>query len=128
MDNVLEFVRTAPWYRGLPPPSWRVGGKGELNFEGRGTGDGRWPFILGGCWLARMQALRSIDWPDRRLVKMGEDVLLGEAFRQQGWTVQHIGIPGVALDTEPRRGHAGWAIFPADTDAVARAKRIRLPA
>jgi Glycosyltransferase like family 2 len=104
-DGVLGFVRSAPWYRGLPPPSWRPGGKGEFDFQNRGCGDGRWVFILGGCWLVRTRAVRVLDWPDRRLSQLGDDVLLGEAIRQQGWHLADIGTPGVAIDTEPHRGH-----------------------
>jgi GT2 family glycosyltransferase len=105
--DVLAFVRAAPWYRGLPPPSWQVGGKGEFDFEGRGTGDGRWFFILGGCWLIRTRAVRALDWPDRRLVITGDDVFLGEAIRQQGWRIEHIESPAVAVDTAPRRRDPG---------------------
>ena len=104
LDDPAAFVRSAPWYRGLPPPSWRPGGKGEMNFQGRGTGDGRWHFILGGCWLIRTAALRAMDWPDPRLLRHGDDVFLGEAIRQQGWQIASIGTPGVALNTEARRG------------------------
>ena len=107
LENAVEFVRSANWYRGLPPPSWRSGGKGEFNFAGRGTGNGRWIFILGGCWMIRTSVVRALDWPDRRLVKMGNDVFLGEAIRQQGWELENLGSPGVAIDTEPRRGDAG---------------------
>ena len=107
LENVAAFVRNAVWYRGLPPPSWRLGGKGEFNFNGRGTGDGRWIFIPGGCWLMRSSVIRVLDWPDRRLIKMGNDVLLGEAIRQQGWELENIGNAGVAINTEPRRGEAG---------------------
>jgi glycosyltransferase involved in cell wall biosynthesis len=107
-DNVAAFVRGADWYRGLPPPSWRTGGKGEFNFQGNGTGDGRWFFIPGGCWLMRTSAIRDLDWPDRRLIKMGNDVLLGEAIRQQGWELEDIGSSGVAINTEERRGDPGW--------------------
>jgi GT2 family glycosyltransferase len=89
IDDVDRFVRTARWYRGLTPPSWAPGGKGEFNFEGRGTGNGQWHFILGGFWLIRTAAIRTIDWPDRRLKKLAEDVLFSEALRQQGWTIQH---------------------------------------
>jgi GT2 family glycosyltransferase len=106
-DDVVGFVRGATWYGGLPPPSWWPGGKGEFNFENRNCGDGRWDFITGGCWLARASALRALDWPDRRLVKLGDDVLLGEAIRQQGWELGDIGTPGVAINTEDRRGDAG---------------------
>jgi GT2 family glycosyltransferase len=104
LDDVPAFVRSAEWYRGLPLPSWRPGGKGEFNFAGRGTGDGRWIFVLGGCWMIRARTIRALDWPDRRLVRLGDDVLLGEAIRQRGWSIENIGAPGVRLDTEPRRG------------------------
>jgi len=107
LDDVVSFVRKASWYRGLPPPSWRPGGKGEFNFENRNSGDGRWDFIVGGCWLIRTSALRALDWPDRRLIKLGDDVLLGEAIRQQGWQLGNIGSPGVVINAEARRGRAG---------------------
>jgi len=106
-EDAVRFVRTAPWYRGLPPPYWRPGGKGEFDFEGRGTGDGRWLFMLGGCWLIRTRAIRALDWPDRRLIRTGDDVFLGEAIRQNGWELGNIGTPGVAINTEPRRGEPG---------------------
>ena len=63
LGDVVSFVRKATWYRGLPPPSWRYGGKGEFNFEDRGCGDCRWYFIVGGCWLIRTSAIRKLDWP-----------------------------------------------------------------
>ncbi|MCI0746452.1 MAG: hypothetical protein L0Y58_13700 [Verrucomicrobia subdivision 3 bacterium] len=113
LDDPVGFVRSAGWYRGLPPPSWKPGGKGVFDFEGRGTGDGRWFFILGGCWMIRTSTIRALDWPDKRLVKMGDDVFLGEAIRQNGWDLADIGTPGVALDTEPRRGDPGFANPPA---------------
>jgi GT2 family glycosyltransferase len=99
----VAFVRSAPWYRGLPPPFWEVGGKGELDYNGQGTGDGRWFFLVGGGWFARHWALRQLDWPDRRLFVLGEDVFLGEAVRQQGWAIQDIGERGVTLNAAPRR-------------------------
>jgi hypothetical protein len=105
--DAVAFVRSADWYCGLPPPSWRLGGKGEFDFERRGTGDGRWFFILGGSWMIRTSAIQALDWPDRRLTKLGDDVLLGEAIRQQGWLLQNMDISGVAINTEPRRGDAG---------------------
>jgi GT2 family glycosyltransferase len=105
--TTLEFVRSAAWYRGLPPPSWRPGGKGEFDFQGRGTGDGRWYYLAGGCWMIRSETVRALDWPDPRLVKMGDDTFLGEAIRQQGWKFKDIGSLGVAINTEPRRGERG---------------------
>jgi GT2 family glycosyltransferase len=104
LEDPVSFVRTAPWYRGLPPPSWRPGGKGEFNFQGLGIGDGRWLFVVGGCFMIRTRALHEMNWPDPRLSFLGEDVFLGEAIRQQGWNVCNLGAPGVAVNTEPRRG------------------------
>jgi len=107
LDNPVGFVREASWYRGLTPPSWRVGGKGQFDFAGGGTGDGRWFFLLGGCWLIRTSAVRALDWPDPRLIKLGDDVFLGEAIRQHDWQMQHIAAPGVAINTHERRGSPG---------------------
>ena len=106
-EDALGFVRSAAWYRGLPPPSWRAGGKGEFNFGGHGLGDGRWFFILGGCWLIRTSAVRALDWPDRRLIKMGDDVFLGEAIRQHGWRIANMETTSVAINTARRRGEPG---------------------
>ncbi len=118
LEDVVAFVRGASWYRGLPPPSWHAGGKGEFNFENQSCGDGRWDFIVGGCWLIRISAVRALDWPDRRLVKLGDDVLLGEAIRQQGWELGNIGRPGVAINTESRRGNVGSCLADEPAGAI----------
>jgi hypothetical protein len=102
--DVIGYVKRAPWFRGKEPPSWAPGGKGEFDYGGRGTGDGRWFFPTGGCWFIRTQAIRELGWPDPRLIKRNDDVFLGEAIRQQGWEFQDIGPCGVAINTEPRRG------------------------
>ena len=102
--GAVEFVRSAPWYRGLPPPSWRPGGKGEFNLWGRGLGDGRWCFVSGGCFMIRTEAIRAMDWPDPRLFVEAEDIFLGEAVRQQGWNFTSIHPLGVAINTQPSRG------------------------
>lgn len=94
--DVTGYVRRAPWYRGLEPPSRTPGGEG--------TGDGRWFFPTGGCWFIRSSAIRALDWPDPALVKRNDDVFLAEAIRQQGWEFRDIGPCGVAINTEPRRG------------------------
>jgi len=102
-EDPVAFVRSAPWYQGLPPPFWEPGGKGEFNFNGRGTGDGRWFFLTGGGWFIRSAALKALEWPDPRLSMFGEDVFLGEAIRQQGWQIEHIGNLGVEVNSAPRR-------------------------
>jgi GT2 family glycosyltransferase len=102
--DVVSFVKESPWYRGKAPPSWKPGGKGEYDFERRGTGDGRWFFVTGGCWMIRASAIKALDWPDPRLVKRNDDVFLGEALRQQGLEARDIGPLGVVINTGPRRG------------------------
>lgn len=102
--DVEAFVKASSWYGGKEPPSWEPGGKGESDFEGKGTGDGRWFFVTGGNWLMRLSAIRALDWPDPDLIKRNDDVLLSEAVRQQGWTMRDIGPCGVAINTAPRRG------------------------
>lgn len=92
--DVAAYVRRAPWFRGIAPPSWDAGG------------DGRWFFITGGCWFIRTDALRTIGWPDLGLEKRYDDVMLGEAIRQQGWQSIDIGPCGTAINTAPRRGPA----------------------
>lgn len=106
-DDALGFVRSASWYRGIPPPSWRVGGGGEFNFEGLELGNGSWLFILGGCFWIRTSVVRALNWPDPRLLRTGDDVFLGEAIRQQGWRQSNLSPLGVAINTEPRRGAPG---------------------
>lgn len=116
IQDPTAFVRAAEWYRGLPPPSWRPGGKGEFDWNGHGTGDGRWFFLVGGCWLIRTAAVRALDWPDRRILKMGDDVFLGEAVRQHGWRIMNVGSRGVDINTAQRRGDPG--VQPADPQAL----------
>jgi hypothetical protein len=101
--DAVAFVRTASWYRGLTPPFWDPGGKGEFDFEGRGTGDGYWNFVPGGCWFIRARAVQQLDWPDPRLIILGDDVFLGEAVRQQGWNIANIGELGVVTNAAKRR-------------------------
>ncbi len=107
-DFATKFVRSAPWYRGLTPPSWDLGGKGELNFQGKAQGDGRWIFITGGCWWIRTSSIKLLDWPDPRLVKEGDDVFLGEALRQLGLDFEGVDAP-VAINKAERRGMTGFA-------------------
>ena len=104
----VEFVRTALWYRGLTPPSYRIGGKGEFDYKGNNTGDPHWRFILGGSWWIRTSAIRGLDWPDTRLIKGYDDVILGEAIRQQGWMINNRRPSGLVIDDAERRGDSGY--------------------
>lgn len=89
--DVRSFVKSATWYRKKEPPS-------------KETGDARWFFIVGGCWLVRAATVQTLDWPDDRLIKRNDDVFLCEAIRQQGWESQNIESLGVAINKAPRRG------------------------
>jgi glycosyltransferase involved in cell wall biosynthesis len=118
VPDVANFVRSASWYRGLPPPSWRLGGKGEFDFSGCGCGDGRWVFLVGGCFLIRSSAVRKLDWPDPRLRKMGEDVFLSEAVRQQGWQIAQIDRPAVVINDQSGRGDSGSPVLSGDVESA----------
>lgn len=103
--DAVEWVRKAEWFTGKTPPSWRPGGKDVSDFEGRESGDGRWFFAAGGCWLIKTEAVRALNWPDPRLLKEGDDVLLGEALRQKGWQVEQMGRSnGIVINDAERRG------------------------
>ncbi|MFN0067384.1 MAG: glycosyltransferase [Limisphaerales bacterium] len=91
------WVRAARWYRGRPLSRRRQGGC----LPG-------WWFPHGGSWLARLDALRAIGWPDPRLRIMLEDVIMGEALRQQGWRMMDLGGLGGVANHEPSRGEDRW--------------------
>lgn len=86
--DVEGFVKSASWYAGLPL---------HKNQED-------WQFIAGGNWFVRTKAVQKIDWPDHRMIKAADDVLLCEAFRQQGMKIANIGECGVYVNTAERRG------------------------
>ena len=84
--DVRAWIRGAAWYRGRP------------------IGARRWSFPTGANWFVRTAALRAMDWPDPRLVLTAEDVLLGEAIRQQGWSMVDVGRLGIRVWPEASRG------------------------
>ncbi len=88
-----RWIQEADWFCGLPPP-------------GTPGGPEVWWFLTGSCWWMRTAALRAIGWPDPRLLHVAEDILLGEAVRQQGWHLANIANPGIAFSDAERRGHA----------------------
>jgi hypothetical protein len=44
-----------------------------------------------------------LDWPDRRLAILNDDILLGEALRQQGWSYRGVSLAGIVLGDAPSR-------------------------
>ncbi len=90
---VLEWIRAAAWYRGLPP---------MREESPDGTAATKFVFATGAFWAAQTAVLRQLDWPDQRLVHANEDFLLGEALRQNGWQLGHF-ESGVNVNDAPRR-------------------------
>ena len=76
-----------------------------MDFRGEAKGDGRWFFVVGGCWWIRTCAVRELDWPDPRLVKGSDDVYLGEAIRQRGWDIADLEAPRGDRPECAARGH-----------------------
>ncbi len=102
--DLRSWIRAAPWYRGRPLPSWEAEPMKAATAPGQlKTPDGRWFFLTGGNWFARTPALQAMDWPDPRLVLQAEDILLGEAIRQQGWDFMDIGSLGMVVEAVPSR-------------------------
>lgn len=91
--EVGPFIRTAAWYKGLP-----LAVKEETPEAQTVT----FRFATGGFWALKTDVIRTLDWPDQRLLLANEDFLLGEALRQNGYrigTFHH----GVAVNDHPRR-------------------------
>lgn len=90
-----EFIKAAPWYRGLP---WDMAKNGRpvINFP------------IGGYWWLRRDVREMIDWPDNRLSHNGGDTLLAEAVRQQGLPfhkfAEKVKVQILGAGPEGRRG------------------------
>jgi hypothetical protein len=84
-DYLKTQSRSAPWFKGLPFID-------------------NWWFPTGGCWMARTEAVHKLGWPHVGLVKRQDDVLLGEALRQNGYSIKDIGPSGVRISDHDRRG------------------------
>jgi hypothetical protein len=89
-DKHREFIRSAPWFRGL-----------ELADDDR-PGGCRIHFIVGGFWAIRTAWLCRLNWPDPRLSHFAEDYMLGEAMRQHGALIGNA-FSGIAINQAPRR-------------------------
>lgn len=93
-EEDLEFVRTAPWFCGLPF---------QRSMQRKGQTDPVFTFIAGGFWAIRTSVIAELDWPDPRLVQRADDYLLGEALRQNGLAIFQS-YSGVAVNQAERRG------------------------
>jgi len=88
-----HWVKGSYWYRGLP-------------LQTNATGDEGINFPVGGFWAARTKVLKAINWPDSRIRHKGDDVMFGEAVRQNKYAAIDItphNIP-VVINGAERRG------------------------
>lgn len=92
--NQVEFIKQAPWYTGRPLDMKPTKSKSLQPAA---------VFATGGWWMLRMDVLRTLDWPDRRLSHNGGDTLLGVAVQQQGLSLHNYSAH-VAINQAPRRG------------------------
>lgn len=92
-EFVLEWIRAAAWYRGLPPTRETAPDGAEAT---------KFCFATGAFWAARTEVLSQINWPDPRLIHANEDFLLSEALRQNGWKLGRF-ASGVNINDAPRR-------------------------
>jgi GT2 family glycosyltransferase len=92
-QQILDWIQKATWYRAVPF---------KRTEDARAKGDVEFIFATGGYWAARTDALKFLDWPDRRLIQAGEDFILGEALRQNGYKIGDF-HHGVKINDAPRR-------------------------
>jgi hypothetical protein len=91
-----QFIKRAPWYKGLPFKM--VGGRRKQSGV---------EFAQGSYWWLRRDIMLELDWPDPRIKHNGGDTMLGEAIRQQGLPFHKLpwSCFGVKTNDAPRRGH-----------------------
>jgi GT2 family glycosyltransferase len=91
------FIKTAPWYRGMPlPVGTAPDGRRAMEFH----------FATGGFWAIKAAALQAID-----------DFLLGEALRQAGYEVGHFEY-GLRVNDAPRRNATAPEILTLDAASL----------
>ncbi len=93
LSGQAEFIKQSPWYKGRP---FELVGKNKVPGVN---------FITGGYLWLRTDVLKQLDWPDKRLVHNGGDVLLAEAIRQQDLPCHHFKY-GVKVNDAKRRGRS----------------------
>jgi hypothetical protein len=97
--DVEGYIKKAPWFKGRTiPASEVVTNENDTPFDER-----RWFFLSGACVFIRTDVLRILDWPDRALLRISDDIFLSEAMHQNGYKIQGIGPLGVLVNNGPRR-------------------------
>jgi GT2 family glycosyltransferase len=93
-EAVVQFIRTASWFRGKPFNYLKPSGeKSECPLLS---------FVEGGFWAAKADVLKALQWPDPRLVQNGEDYVFGEALRQNGFRLGRF-KSGLRINQAERR-------------------------
>ena len=94
----LDFIRSRPWYRGVPP---KTSGTTPV-----------FTFYTGSFWGLSARARQLLDWPDPLLHHNGGDTLLGEAVRQNALLREPFPCHryGIKINSAKRRGHTEVAI------------------
>jgi GT2 family glycosyltransferase len=68
-----QWIKSAHWFRHVPLRQHK---------DNNGTSGKLFCFAAGGFWAIRTEVLYQLDWPDKRLLQASDDLLLGEALRQ----------------------------------------------
>ena len=92
-NGIIDFMARSYWNKGLPLP--RTQGATQDTFN-------RIDFAAGGFWALRTDVIKKLNWPDPRIVQYAEDVMLGEALRQNGFKMGAFTY-GYEIGDTPRR-------------------------
>jgi hypothetical protein len=99
--DIKPWIKEQPWYKGRPLPCGVSSYLPDFNVDGN---DDRWFFITGGSWIADIEVLRKLDFPQTNLLKRNDDVILAEMFRQNDYVLQDCGAIHMKINDAPRRG------------------------
>lgn len=79
-DSQVQWVKEAPWYKGLE----------FRDKSGKPTSNGnRVHFCTGSAWALSAEAMRTCMIPDERLQHNGGDIFIGEQLYQNGFKMKH---------------------------------------
>jgi hypothetical protein len=99
VEQVYEWIRSQKWYKGgqIPSGILRLGDTPEDYI--------RHELIHGSAYMARTHVLKDVlDWPSPGMSKVLGDVLLSEAVKQAGYSIQNTAGHGITMQSFARRG------------------------
>ncbi len=108
--NQHLWIEQQPWYKGKPiQQGWPSAGKYYTK-----------SFVVGGWWCIKMDVLREIDWPPPNIIHRGGDMMLGEALRQNNYTVTtwyaDVAVNADAAGNNDKAKRRGWNPLPVGID------------